>query len=71
MLDGLTTDVILGMDFLKCYNPTATRLDCHVGMPCLALNGCGHKSNASSAGGAVGSLHGNMTTCSNEARCCD
>ena len=36
MLDGLTTDVILGMDFLKRYNPIVSWLDWRVGMPCLA-----------------------------------
>ena len=71
MFDGLTTDVILGIDFLKQYNPTVSWLDCRVGMPCLAQNGCGCKSSANSAGGIVGSLHGNMTTCSNGAWCCD
>ena len=71
MLDGLTTDVILGMDFLKRYNPTVSWLDCHVGMPCLAQNGCGCKSSANSVGGNVGSSCGNMTTCSNGAQCCD
>ena len=71
MLDGLTTDVILGMDFLKRYNPTVSWLDSRVGMPCLAQNGCGCKSSANSVGGNVGSSCGTMTTCSNGARCCD
>ena len=55
MLDGLTTDVILGMDFLKRYNPTVSWLDSRVGMPCLAQNGCGCKSSANSVGGNMGS----------------
>ena len=71
MLDGLTTDVILGMDFLKRYNPTVSWLDCRVGMPCLVQNGCGCKSSANAVGGNVGSSRGNMTTCSNGVRCCD
>ena len=71
MLDGLTTDVILGMDFLKWYNPTVSWLDSRVGMPCLAQNGCGCKSSASSVGGTVGSLHSYTTACSNGAQCCD
>ena len=71
MLDGLTTDVILGMDFLKRYNPTVSWLDSRVGMPCLVQNSCSCKSSANSVGGNVGVLHGDMTTCSNGARCCD
>ena len=71
VLDGLTTDVILEMYFLKQYNPTFSWLDCCIGMPCLAQNGCGCKSSANSVGGSMGSSHGNMTTCSNGARCCD
>ena len=71
ILDGLTTDAILRMDFLKRYNPTVSWLDCRVGMPCLVQNGYGCKSSVNSVGGNVGSSHGNMTTCSNGARCCD
>ena len=71
MLDGLTTDIILGVDFLKQYNPTVSWLDCCIGMPCLAQNGCACKSSADSVGAIASSLCGDMTTCSNEARCCD
>ena len=71
VLDGLTTDIILGMDFLKRYNPTVSWLDCCVGMPCLAQNGCCCKSSANSVGGNAGSSCGNMITCSNGAKCCD
>ena len=39
LLDGLSTDVILGMDFLKQYNPSISWVDSVVGMPCLAENG--------------------------------
>ena len=30
--------MILGMDFLKWYNPSISWIDCHVGMPCLTAN---------------------------------
>ena len=36
VLDGLPTDVILGMDFLKRYNPSISWVDSLVGMPFLA-----------------------------------
>ena len=39
VLDGLQSDVILGMDFLKWYNPSISWIDCHVCMPCLTANG--------------------------------
>ena len=71
MLDGLTTDVFLGMDFLKRYNPTVSWLDIGIGMHYLAQNGCGYKSSANYVGGAVVSSHVNMTTCSNRAWCHD
>ena len=38
-LDGLSTDVILGMDFFKQYNPSISWVDCLVGIPCLAEKG--------------------------------
>ena len=38
VLDGLQSNVMLGMDFLKWYNPSISWIDCRVGMPCLALN---------------------------------
>ena len=38
MLDGLLTDVILGMDFLKQYNPSIIWVDSFVGVLCLAEN---------------------------------
>ena len=31
--------MILGMDFLKWFNPLISWIDCHVGMPCLTANG--------------------------------
>ena len=39
VLDGLQSNVILGMDFLKCYNPSISWIDCRIGMPCLTANG--------------------------------
>ena len=69
MLDGLTTDVILGMDFLKWYNPTVgwiLELVCLVWRKMVvAVN------QVQSIGDAVGSLHGNMNTFSNGVRYCD
>ena len=38
VLDGLQSDIILGMDFVKRYNPSISWIDCRVGMPCLAAN---------------------------------
>ena len=38
VLDGLQSDMILGMDFLKWYSPSISWIDCCVGMPCLAAN---------------------------------
>ena len=39
VLDGLQSEIILGMDFLKWYSPSISWIDYHVGMPCLAANG--------------------------------
>ena len=38
MLEGVSTDVILGMDFLKKYNPSISWVDSLVGMLCLVEN---------------------------------
>ena len=38
MLDGLSAAVILGMDFLKRYNPSINWVDSLVGISCLAEN---------------------------------
>ena len=38
MLASLSTDVILGMEFLKRYNLSISWVDSLVGMPCLAEN---------------------------------
>ena len=39
-LDGLSTDVMLSMDFFKQYNPSINWVDYLVGIPCLAEKGC-------------------------------
>ena len=39
VLDGLQSDVILGIDFLKWYNPSTSWIDCCIGMSCLVANG--------------------------------
>ena len=38
VLDDLQSDVIIGIDILKWYNPSINWLDCCVSMPCLAAN---------------------------------
>ena len=38
MLEDLFTGVILGIDFLKRYNPSISWVDSLVGMPCLVKN---------------------------------
>ena len=38
VLESLSTDVILGMDFLKQYNSSISWVDSLVGMPCLVSN---------------------------------
>ena len=38
MLESLANGVILGMDFLKWYNPSISWVDSLVGMPCLVKN---------------------------------
>ena len=39
VLDGLQSNMILGMDFLKWYSLLISWIDCRVCMPCLATNG--------------------------------
>ena len=70
VLDGLQSNMILGMDFLKWYNPSISWLDHHAGMPCLVANGavCQSSTNVV-AGAATCSSHADMTKCSNEATC--
>ena len=70
VLDGLQSDVILGMDFLKWYNPSISWVDCCIGMPCLALNGGVCQSSANDVAEAVlcSDRHG-MSKCSNGVLC--
>ena len=66
VLDSLSTDVILGMDFLKRYNPSISWVDFLVGMPYLAENDGMCQSSANLQGGRVDGVgHARMTTCSN------
>ena len=62
--------MILGMDFLKRYNPSISWIDCRVGVPCLALNGGVRKSSKNVVPEAVScsDRHG-MSKCSNGMRC--
>ena len=71
VLDRLTTNMIIGMSFLKRHNLAVSWLDFYVGMQCLAQNNCTCKSSANFVGATMGSLCGDMTTCSNGAWCCD
>ena len=38
VLEGLLTDVKLGMDFFKCYNSSIGCIDSVVSMPCVVEN---------------------------------
>ena len=70
VLDGLQNDAILGMDFLKRYNPQISWIDSRVVMPCLTANGAACQSSANVvAGSAACSSHADMTKCSNGAIC--
>ena len=72
VLEGLSTDVILGMDFLQRYNPSISWIDACVAMPCLATNGCVCKSSANCVGGAQRVSHSeDVTKCSNGVLCRD
>ena len=70
VLDGLKSDVILGMDFLNRFNPSISWIDCRVGMPCLALNGGVFKSieNVVSEAVSCSDRHA-MSKCSNGVLC--
>ena len=65
-LNGLHSDVILGMGFLKWYNPSISWIDYHVGMPCLTANGGVCQSSRNDVAKAVvcSDCHG-MSKCSN------
>ena len=70
MLDVLLTDVILGMDFLKWYNPSISWVDSLVGMPCLVENDGVYQSSANLQGGCMDGVgHTRMTTCGNGVLC--
>ena len=70
MLEDLLTDVILGIDFLKQYNPSISWVDSLVGMPCLVENDGVCQSSPNSKGSHMnGASHGRMTTCSNGMLC--
>ena len=62
--------MILGMDFLKWYNPSISWIDCRVGMPCLAVNSGVCKSSENDVAEAVSysDLCG-MSKCSNSVLC--
>ena len=62
--------MILGMDFLKWYNPSISWTDCRIGMPCLAANGGVCKSSENDVAEAVScsDRHG-MSKCSNGVLC--
>ena len=62
--------MILGMDFLKWYNPSMIWLDCHIGMPFLAGNSAGCQSSVNDvAKSVVCSDHLFMSKCSNGVLC--
>ena len=62
--------MILGMDFLKRYNPLISWIDCRVGMPCLAPNGGVCQSSGNDVAKAVScSDRRGMSKCSNGVLC--
>ena len=70
MLEGLSADVILGMNFLKWYNPPVSWVDSLVGMPCLVENNSVCQSSSNLQGSRVDDVsHTRMTTCSNGILC--
>ena len=70
VLDGLSTNVILGIDFLKWFNPSISWVDFLVGMLCLAENNGICKSSSNLQGGHVDGVgYARMTTCSNGILC--
>ena len=70
VLEGLQNDAILGMAFLKRYNPQISWIDSHVVMPCLIAKGAIYQSSANVvAGSAACSSYADMTKCSNGATC--
>ena len=70
VLEGLSTDVILGMDFLKWYNLSISWVDSLIGKPCLVENDGVCQSSSNSQGGCIDNIgHARMTTCSNGILC--
>ena len=66
MLEGLSTDVILGMDFSKQYNLSICWVDSLVGMPCLVANDGVCQSSSNLQGSRVDGVdHARMSICSN------
>ena len=58
------------MDFLKCYNPLISWIDCCVGMTCLTANSGVCKSSENDVAEAVScSDHSGMSKCSNGVLC--
>ena len=70
VLNGLLSNVILGIDFLKWYNPSISWIDCCIGMPCLAANGGLCKSSGNEVAKVVVCYdHRGMSKCSNGVLC--
>ena len=70
MLDSLSTDVILGMDFLKWYNPSISWVHSLVGMPYLVEYDEVCQSSSNLQGNCRDGVgHTKMTTCSNGVLC--
>ena len=70
VLDGLQSNMILGMDFLKWYNLSSSWIDCRIGMPCFTANGGVCQSSGNDVAKAVVcSDHCGMNKCSNGVLC--
>ena len=64
--------MIVGMDFLRRYNPQIRWIDSRVAMPCLRKKDGVCKSSAYCVGSALSGLHGtNVCQCSNGITCTD
>ena len=70
MLDGLQTDMILGMGFLRRYNPQISWIDSRVTMPCFGKKDGVCKSSTNCVGSTPTGLCGtNVSQCSNGVTC--
>ena len=70
VLDGLQSDMMLGMDFLKWYNPSINWIDCCVGMLCLTADSSVCQSSGNDvAKVVVSSDHHGMSKCGNGLLC--